>query len=96
MRDLGFHVDKEKQFNCHDQILRPDIVASKDDTAYIIDAQIVGDQGINAAHVVKRLKYQNIRNFDATIKTQYRVENVRHFSYTMSYRGIWAKKSIRE
>lgn len=91
----GFSVAKEKRLETASAgAKQPDLVAVMGDTATIIDAQVVSGQNVEASHFHKIDKYHRLRGFDDDIRRRYRVEHVVHIPCTITYRGLWSKKSI--
>lgn len=90
----GYSVTKERRVNTIEGSRQPDLIAVKGDTATIIDAQVVSGQFVDEAHMNKIMKYRSIRGFDDGVKQEHNVINVQHVPCTITYRGIWAKRSV--
>ena len=58
LEQRGFEATFEPIYKLGSGVLKPDLVAKKDDRAFIVDAQIVGDGiDVQEAHKTKVLKY---------------------------------------
>lgn len=70
---------------------KPDIVAKLGTTTLVIDAQEVNDQfDLDTAHNNKVEYYEDI---EGDLKESYNVDTVIFSSITLSWRGVWSRKS---
>ena len=63
LRRSGYLVELEPQFRTDKELLRPDLLAVRDGSAWIIDVQVVSDSRhftLSAAHQMKIRKYQHV------------------------------------
>lgn len=75
---------------------KPDVVASRGDCVLVLDTQIVSEQAdLDAAHERKAKKYEHLRPLlmEEYEKTP---EEIKFTSVTLSLRGLWSRKSLRE
>lgn len=87
-------VDEEPHFITEGGLRKPDIVAAKDRSALVIDAQVVSEQAdLNKAH---QNKVEYYKELEGSIKTKYNVDEVRFTSVTLSCRGIWSRTSATD
>lgn len=87
-----FAVHKEPEFRTPNGILKPDVVLVKDNTAIVLDAQVVGDYAnIDLAHQAKISKYKVLKD---QVKNRYSSDRVIFTSLTLTARGIWCRKSF--
>lgn len=89
----GYVGNKEKVFRTSQEIHKPDLIMLKNNTAYVVDIQIVKCNDLENDHVLKVRKYSEAGELEGLIKAKYRVENVKYEACTISYKGIWSKKS---
>lgn len=94
LKNRKFTVHNEPHLKDRDELRKPDLVAVKDDKAYLIDAQVVGDQ-INADDAHQR-KISYYRTLEPEIKRKYNVRNVEFTSITLTWRGLWSPKSCNQ
>lgn len=74
---------------------KPDLILIDDDTAHIVDVQVVKGSGLNASHEKKVGKYQNAE-FERQVKERYGVSKVEHHACTLSFKGIWSPQSVAD
>ena len=87
-------VDEEPHFQTPEGLRKPDLVAKVDETALVIDAQVVGEQvDRETAHQKKVSYYSGLRS---QIIERYDVTNVMFTSATLSCRGLWGKSSAED
>lgn len=89
-------VDLEPKLVINSRLLKPDIIAVLNDSAYVLDPQIVNGSALDYSARTKVKKYRDIPDFDETIKAKYKVASVVHLSCTITYKGVWAKRSIKD
>lgn len=90
----GFTVLKEPRINTEEGLRKPDIVAYKEEKAYVIDAQVINDQfDLNRAHENKKLKYASIA---ARIRELTNSAVVNFGSITLSWKGVWSARSLQD
>ncbi|CAL7940835.1 unnamed protein product [Xylocopa violacea] len=87
-------VEEEPHFQTSEGLRKPDLIAVKDRTAVIIDAQVVSEQsGLDTAH---KRKVQYYKDLEPAVKEKYKIDEVVLSSVTISYRGIWSQRSASE
>lgn len=89
LRQLGFSVLQEPRIGVGNSFLKPDLVAIKDGTAHVLDAQVVADQvSMGHAHNRKVGKYDipPVRNWLLDLPE---VTGVKFTSITLNWRGDW-------
>lgn len=96
----GYVVTKERRLDSNTtragRRRQPDLIAVKDDTAIVLDAQVVYGINVDAFHITKQMSYQTLAGFDDDVRAAHGVVNVRHVPCTITYRGAWAKKCVRD
>ncbi|KAG8171541.1 hypothetical protein JTE90_020751 [Oedothorax gibbosus] len=93
LEQRGFVVAKEPIFNTAEGRKKPDLVATKGDEAFIIDAQIVSDsEPLRRAHRRKVEKYGDLTSI---ISAQFGVLTVIPLSLTLNWRGVWSSDSAQ-
>lgn len=91
MTSQEFHVELEPHFKSEAGLRKPDLVAYRGATAFVIDAQVVSEQtDLNRAHKNKCEYYKELTTL---IKDRYMVQNVILTSATLSCRGVWSPNS---
>lgn len=74
---------------------KPDLVAAKDNTVLVVDAQIVGEQSdLTAAHERKKEYYRD--SIHSALLQKYNVSEIEYTSITLSCRGIWSPESAED
>lgn len=99
LRQKGFDVLAEKAFNTSVGRRRPDLIISKGNTAYVLDAQVVSSEGsLNRAHELKVEKYEANEDLGDQVAELCRVprNNVVFTALTISWRGVWSSHSELE
>ncbi|CAL7932882.1 unnamed protein product [Xylocopa violacea] len=95
LRTMGFQVDSEPHFNTQEGLRKPDIVGSLGNTAFVIDAQVVGEQAcLRRSHDQKVLYYSQNSSLIREIMNKYNCTTVKTFSCTLTWRGIWSPQSV--
>lgn len=93
----GYSVTKERRLLVENVgAKQPDLVVVKAGRATIIDAQVVSGQCVEAAHHQKVAAYRGLVGFDDAIRLKYGVEVVQHVPCTISWRGVWSKRSVSD
>lgn len=96
LKSRGCKVTKEKRQQVETVGARqPDLIACIARTAYVIDAQVVCGQNVEAAHLRKVANYRGIAGFDDAVMGTHGVQRVVHLPATITYRGAWSRDSIR-
>lgn len=95
-RSRGFVVHKEPRLTTSAGLRKPDLVLVKDDVAHVVDVQVVWTRDLERSHACKITKYQGIAGFDDVVKSTYNIASVLHSPCTLSYKGIWSKRSAGE
>ncbi|XP_064461588.1 uncharacterized protein LOC135371468 [Ornithodoros turicata] len=87
-------VVEEPRLNVPEGILKPDIIARKDDNTFILDAQVVGTGiSVGLAHEHKVLRYN--RPDVIAQASEVSQDNTTVSSITLSFRGVWAYESAQ-
>ncbi|KAG8177084.1 hypothetical protein JTE90_015736 [Oedothorax gibbosus] len=87
----NFTVHQEPRFSSSIGTLKPDLVALKNNTAYIIDAQVVSDsEPQRRAHLRKLDKYSELIPL---VSATHNVAEVHVHSATLNWRGVWCPES---
>lgn len=95
LRNSGWEVRENPHYITSNGLMKPDIIAKKDDAVKIIDTQVVsGASSLNAAHRRKVAKY-NIPQLKEKVARENgtTVQRVDVMSCTLSWRGVWASQS---
>lgn len=93
LRNKGFNVKKEPHLATSVGLRKPDIVATKQHLALVIDAQVVTDgRPLIEAHR-RKVAYYNTTEIKNIVQRQYAATNVDVLSVTLNWRGIWSGKS---
>ena len=93
LEQKGFEATLEPIYKLGSGVLKPDLVAKKDNRAFIVDAQIVGEGiDIQEAHKTKVLKYSG-RDLLSSIRSFTGASQVFVTSDTLNWRGIWSRDS---
>lgn len=91
LEQRGFVVSKEPRFHTSQGLLKPDLLATRGRTAYIIDAQVVSDQeSLRRNHLRKVEKYAGLTPL---VVPQFGVDDVKYHSMTLNWRGVWSGDS---
>lgn len=97
LQHRGFAVTKEKRVvGAEGDYSRPDLIAVRDNTAYIVDAQVVMGQNVELAHENKARKYRDLRGFEHSVRGQHGVLEIVHMPCTITWRGLWSSKSAAD
>ena len=73
---------------------KPDLVACRNNSVLVLDTQVVGEQtDLGAAHERKAQKYAHLRPL---LAEKYQTDKVQFTSITLSTRGLWSEKSLKE
>lgn len=92
----GFTVFIEEIIQTTSGIVKPDIVALKGDEVYVLDVQVVTDGfDLPTMHDNKANKY-NTSAVKAAIKDRFATEKLHFCPITITWRGIWCRKSVNE
>lgn len=92
-RDIGREVWEEPRLNTEAGLLKPDLVINSDNTAHVLDVQVINDQySLQAAHQQKARKYQPIIDH---VRKLSGMEKINYTSVTLSWRGVWSPESAR-
>ena len=90
----GYTVELEPSFQTGAVIRKSDIIATKEDVALVIDAQVMGEQSnLDRAHDKKVAYYGEDQELIGRIRQRYVARSVQFSSATVSWRGIWSAKS---
>ena len=93
--DEGLKTNGEPIFKTPNRVSKPDVILIKDQTAIVLDAQVVGDNAdLNKSHQDKITKYKVLKH---SIQERYSVSKVTFTSLTLSARGIiWCCRSFEQ
>ncbi|KAG8173760.1 hypothetical protein JTE90_013154 [Oedothorax gibbosus] len=96
LEQKGCQVFNEPIFDTPVGKRKPDIIAIRQGSALVIDAQIVGDSvDLNRAHRRKVNYYADNVTLVDGIKALYGVDVVRFYSTTLNWRGVWSQESLK-
>lgn len=94
LRKQEFDVFEEPHLRVNDELRKPDLVAVRGVSAFVIDAQVVSEHAdLERAHQEKIRRYQPL---EPVIKEEYKVRQVTFTSATLTWRGIWSPTSCRK
>ncbi|KAG8171631.1 hypothetical protein JTE90_013064 [Oedothorax gibbosus] len=95
LEQKGCQVFSEPIFDTPVGKRKPDIIAIRQGSALVIDAQVVGDSvDLNRAHRRKVNYYADNVTLVDGIKALYGVDVVRFYSTTLNWRGVWSQESL--
>ncbi|KAG8170643.1 hypothetical protein JTE90_011561 [Oedothorax gibbosus] len=93
LEQRGFVVAKEPMFNTAEGRKKPDLVATRGDEAFIIDAQVVSDcEPLRRAH---RRKVEKYGDLTPIVSAQFGVQTVIPMSLTLNWRGVCSSDSAQ-
>ncbi|KAF8789294.1 Retrovirus-related Pol polyprotein type-2 like protein [Argiope bruennichi] len=93
LQQKGFQVTEDIIFPLPAGTLKPDLVTNKNNTALLLDAQIVGDGvELDSSHTAKCARY-NIKSIEPAVKVQTDAQKVIFSSIMVNWRGFWPPKS---
>ncbi|KMQ88429.1 reverse transcriptase [Lasius niger] len=75
---------------------KPDLVAVLEETAVVVDAQIVSEQTNLADAHRKKVRYYKKPAVEEAIKAQHGVQKIITTSATLSWKGVWSPDSAKE
>lgn len=88
---------KEPHFKTPDGLRKPDLVVIRNNSAVILDAQIVGDQiDLNKANSEKINYYKNNASLCQQILSKYNCVDLKTIGITLNWRGIWSEQSLSD
>lgn len=95
LRQNGWTVRENPHYFLHSGLQKPDLVAAKDGTVQVIDAQVVSaSTSLDDAHRRKVMKYDTpFLKHRVSQEFGVMVEDVHVTSITISWRGIWSSLS---
>ncbi|CAF4948688.1 unnamed protein product [Pieris macdunnoughi] len=100
MREKGWSVIEEPKIKTLRGLRKPDLIASKDGTGVIVDAQVVsGRRSLDDSHREKCAKYGSHEEVVSKVAGLLGLPNanaVTATSCTVSWRGIWSPRSHNE
>lgn len=75
---------------------KPDLILlGDDDTAHVVDVQIVRCSDLDASHARKVGKYQD-SELERVIKDKYGIGRVGYHACTLSFKGVWCLPSVND
>lgn len=86
---------REQEIQTVRGLRKPDLILVKDDTAHVLDVQVVKCGDLNGSHVAKVGKYE-IPDIERHLKAKYGVTEVKCHACTLSFKGIWCPESVTE
>lgn len=92
----GFAVLKEPAIRTNDRLRKPDLIISRaeDEVAYVVDAQIIGEQqNLPTAHERKKNYYRQYLQY---IRALTGIDNIHFGSITLNWRKIWSESSVNQ
>ncbi|GBN63963.1 hypothetical protein AVEN_274160-1 [Araneus ventricosus] len=90
----GFKVTEEPVYPLPAGTLKPDLVAFKNNSALVLDAQVVGDSvELDSAYTAKIVKYVQL---EQAVKVQTGAKKVEFSSITLNSRGVWSPASAEK
>lgn len=96
LRNKGYMTLVEGQFRTTDGIRKPDIVASKGNEIYVLDAQVVTDgRDLSSMHRCKVGKY-NTLGMVRSLTDRFNATQVHFGAITLTWRGIWCRESVSD
>lgn len=100
MREKGWSVIEEPKIHTSRGLRKPDLIASKDGTGVIVDAQVVsGRRSLDDSHREKCAKYGSHEEVVSKVAGLLGLPNanaVTATSCTVSWRGVWSPRSHDE
>ncbi|CAL7932921.1 unnamed protein product [Xylocopa violacea] len=89
------NVVEEPHIRTPSGLRKPDLVAMRDNTVLVIDAQVVGEQSdLARAHEAKKTYYRE--SIHRELAEKYNTSDIKYSSVTISCRGIWSKQSAED
>lgn len=97
LRKKRLRVDKEPKIQTNLGLRKPDLVVVRDNTAFVIDAQIVNNANntLNIYNENKIAYYRDCAPFVEKVKEIYNVRHVEVGAVTISYKGLWSPSSFK-
>lgn len=96
LEQRGFIATREPRFSLGSVTLVPDIVACREEGAFVIDPQVVSaGLALDDADRIKVAKY-NGPDLIQAVKNTYSVREVTVLAATLNNRGVWSPRSARE
>ncbi|KAI4476690.1 hypothetical protein M0802_014837 [Mischocyttarus mexicanus] len=89
-----FKIYEEPKIQTAAGLSKPDVILCDDSVAYVVDAQVINDQyDLEKGYKDKAKKYERISN---NIKELTRKELDKFGTLTLSWKGLWSKKAIKD
>ncbi|CAL7932839.1 unnamed protein product [Xylocopa violacea] len=89
------NVVEEPHIRTPSGLRKPDLVAMRDNTVLVIDAQVVSEQSdLARAHEAKKTYYRE--SIHRELAEKYNTSDIKYTSVTISCRGIWSKQSAED
>lgn len=86
---------QRQEFQVSGRMQKPDLILVDDDTAHVVDVQVVKGSGLGASHVRKVGKYQSAE-LERQVRERYGVGKVEYHACTLSYKGVWCLESVTD
>ena len=97
LRGKGYVVQKEPRIQTEEGLRKPDIVAFKEPTALVVDAQVVGEQfDLRRAHITKRDYYSQHAGISAYVRSLWPNATIVYTTATLNMKGVWAKEAATD
>ncbi|CAL7932763.1 unnamed protein product, partial [Xylocopa violacea] len=89
------NVVEEPHIKTPSGLRKPDLVAMRENTVLVVDAQVVGEQSdLARAHEAKKTYYKE--SIHRELVEKYNTSDIKYTSVTISCRGIWSKQSAED
>ncbi|CAL7932986.1 unnamed protein product [Xylocopa violacea] len=89
------NVVEEPHIKTPSGLRKPDLVAMRENTVLVVDAQVVGEQSdLARAHEAKKTYYRE--SIHRELVEKYNTSDIKYTSVTISCRGIWSKQSAED
>lgn len=96
LQKLGYAVEFEPHIRLTEDLCKPDIVAQRGVTTFIIDAQVMSEQtDLDRANKLKIEKYSRNLELIRELKRRRNCQEVKTLAVTLSLRGLWSQDSWR-
>lgn len=97
LKQKSYQIETEPQIRTNEGLRKPDILAIKGRSAYVIDAQVVSEQSdLDRRHKEKVKYYAENKSLIKNIKDTYEAVDVAFSSATVSARGLWSSRAAQD
>lgn len=94
-RSKKIMIQKEAIYKTSTGLRKPDLVIKYKGRVHVLDVQVSMGSELQKSYEYKTNKYAQIEGFSDVLKKKWDVDEVVFGACTISYKGIWAKGSIR-